>query len=149
MYCFYLCAVEVLDAVSLEERFRKALPMLTRQIEGLKLLQKTRKMSPDNENRVTNIRIFPFPFRNVCSYMPAHDSGCCPFRSYQCVRVECSQAGSLVWTRRMKMRMEMTPQPWRGRSTGPTCLRLHSEFVLKNWRGEHSPWLKLQLLFSN
>lgn len=55
-----LCAVEVLDAVSLEERFKKALPMLTRQIEGLKLLQKTRKMSPDNENRVTNIKIFPF-----------------------------------------------------------------------------------------
>uniref|UniRef100_A0A7N6BVC1 Lon N-terminal domain-containing protein n=1 Tax=Anabas testudineus TaxID=64144 RepID=A0A7N6BVC1_ANATE len=35
------------------ERFKKALPMLTRQIEGLKLLQKTRKMSPDHENRVT------------------------------------------------------------------------------------------------
>ncbi|KAF3854453.1 hypothetical protein F7725_022508 [Dissostichus mawsoni] len=28
---------------------QKALPMLTRQIEGLKLLQKTRKKSPDNE----------------------------------------------------------------------------------------------------
>uniref|UniRef100_A0A7N6B843 Lon protease homolog 2, peroxisomal n=1 Tax=Anabas testudineus TaxID=64144 RepID=A0A7N6B843_ANATE len=46
--------LQVLDAVSLEERFKKALPMLTRQIEGLKLLQKTRKMSPDHENRVTS-----------------------------------------------------------------------------------------------
>ncbi|XP_029008463.1 lon protease homolog 2, peroxisomal [Betta splendens] len=54
--------LQVLDAVSLEERFKKALPMLTRQIEGLKLLQKTRKMSPDNENRVLSVRkggVFP------------------------------------------------------------------------------------------
>ncbi|KAM4572929.1 lon protease homolog 2, peroxisomal [Odontesthes bonariensis] len=54
--------LQVLDAVSLEERFKKALPMLTRQIEGLKLLQKTRKMSPDNEKRVLSVRkggVFP------------------------------------------------------------------------------------------
>uniref|UniRef100_A0A4W6DFI8 Lon protease homolog n=1 Tax=Lates calcarifer TaxID=8187 RepID=A0A4W6DFI8_LATCA len=53
---------EVLDAVSLEERFKKALPMLTRQIEGLKLLQKTRKMGPDNDKRVLSVRkggVFP------------------------------------------------------------------------------------------
>uniref|UniRef100_A0A671VLG1 Lon peptidase 2, peroxisomal n=1 Tax=Sparus aurata TaxID=8175 RepID=A0A671VLG1_SPAAU len=55
---FYQAAVQVLDAVSLEERFKKALPMLTKQIEGLKLLQKTRKMNPDNEKRVTN-KMFP------------------------------------------------------------------------------------------
>lgn len=48
--------LQVLDAVSLEERFKKALPMLTRQIEGLKLLQKTRKISPDNEKRVLSVR---------------------------------------------------------------------------------------------
>ncbi|XP_075998267.1 lon protease homolog 2, peroxisomal [Genypterus blacodes] len=48
--------LEVLDAVSLEERFKKALPMLTRQIEGLKLLQKTRKMRPDDEKRVLLVR---------------------------------------------------------------------------------------------
>uniref|UniRef100_A0A669EX45 Lon protease homolog n=1 Tax=Oreochromis niloticus TaxID=8128 RepID=A0A669EX45_ORENI len=48
--------LQVLDALSLEERFKKALPMLTRQIEGLKLLQKTRKMSPDNEKRVTDVQ---------------------------------------------------------------------------------------------
>nr|XP_046251442.1 lon protease homolog 2, peroxisomal isoform X1 [Scatophagus argus] len=54
--------LQVLDAVSLEERFKKALPMLTRQIEGLKLLQKTRKRSPDNEKRVLSVRkggVFP------------------------------------------------------------------------------------------
>ncbi|MEQ2195349.1 Lon protease-like protein 2 [Xenoophorus captivus] len=54
--------LQVLDTVSLEERFRKALPMLTRQIEGLKLLQKTRKMSPDAEKRVLSVRkggVFP------------------------------------------------------------------------------------------
>lgn len=45
--------LQVLDAVSLEERFKMALPMLTRQIEGLKLLQKTRKAGPDNEKRGT------------------------------------------------------------------------------------------------
>uniref|UniRef100_A0AAX7UUX5 Lon N-terminal domain-containing protein n=1 Tax=Astatotilapia calliptera TaxID=8154 RepID=A0AAX7UUX5_ASTCA len=53
---FYQAAVQVLDALSLEERFKKALPMLTRQIEGLKLLQKTRKTSPDNEKRVTDVQ---------------------------------------------------------------------------------------------
>nr|XP_020460032.1 lon protease homolog 2, peroxisomal [Monopterus albus] len=54
--------LQVLDAVSLEERFKKALPMLTRQIEGLKLLQKTRKMGPDAEKRVLSVRkggVFP------------------------------------------------------------------------------------------
>ncbi|XP_059190456.1 lon protease homolog 2, peroxisomal [Centropristis striata] len=54
--------LQVLDAVSLEERFKKALPLLTRQIEGLKLLQKTRKKSPDNEKRVLSVRkdgVFP------------------------------------------------------------------------------------------
>ncbi|KAJ0069581.1 hypothetical protein NL108_010401, partial [Boleophthalmus pectinirostris] len=44
--------LQVLDAVSLEERFKMALPMLTRQIEALKLLQKTRKSNPDNEKKV-------------------------------------------------------------------------------------------------
>ncbi|KAJ0029606.1 hypothetical protein NQD34_004603 [Periophthalmus magnuspinnatus] len=45
--------LQVLDAVTLEERFKMALPMLTRQIEALKLLQKTRKGNPDNEKRVS------------------------------------------------------------------------------------------------
>uniref|UniRef100_A0A8C9Y2F7 Lon protease homolog 2, peroxisomal n=1 Tax=Sander lucioperca TaxID=283035 RepID=A0A8C9Y2F7_SANLU len=62
--------LQVLDAVTLEERFKKALPMLTRQIEGLKLIKKTRKIGPDNEKRVTNICISPFPFNNVCIDIP-------------------------------------------------------------------------------
>ncbi|XP_054631275.1 lon protease homolog 2, peroxisomal [Dunckerocampus dactyliophorus] len=54
--------LQVLDAVSLEERFKKTLPMLTRQIEGLKLLQKTRKMMPDQEKKVLTVHkggVFP------------------------------------------------------------------------------------------
>ncbi|KAG7281571.1 hypothetical protein CRUP_007605, partial [Coryphaenoides rupestris] len=43
--------LQVLDAVGLEERFRRALPLLTRQIEGLRLLQKSRKPRPDDEKR--------------------------------------------------------------------------------------------------
>ncbi|XP_041693274.1 lon protease homolog 2, peroxisomal [Coregonus clupeaformis] len=48
--------LQVLDAVSLEERFKKTLPLLTRQIEGLKLLQKTRKLRPDDDKRVLAVR---------------------------------------------------------------------------------------------
>ncbi|XP_006797456.1 lon protease homolog 2, peroxisomal isoform X1 [Neolamprologus brichardi] len=55
--------LQVLDALSLEERFKKALPMLTRQIDGLKLLQKTRKTSPDNEKRVLVRKGTVFPGR--------------------------------------------------------------------------------------
>uniref|UniRef100_A0A8B9KD26 Lon protease homolog 2, peroxisomal n=1 Tax=Astyanax mexicanus TaxID=7994 RepID=A0A8B9KD26_ASTMX len=44
--------LQVLDAIDLEERFKKTLPLLTRQIEGLKLLQKTRKLRPDDDKRV-------------------------------------------------------------------------------------------------
>ncbi|KAL3860391.1 hypothetical protein ACJMK2_010516 [Sinanodonta woodiana] len=39
----YTEKIQVLDSVDLTERFRKALPLLMRQIEGLKLLQKARK----------------------------------------------------------------------------------------------------------
>ncbi|KAM9376846.1 lon protease homolog 2, peroxisomal [Pholidichthys leucotaenia] len=55
--------LQVLDAVSLEERFKKALPMLTRQIEGLKLLQKTRKTGPDTAKRVLVRKGGVFPGR--------------------------------------------------------------------------------------
>uniref|UniRef100_A0A8C7Z121 Lon protease homolog 2, peroxisomal n=1 Tax=Oryzias sinensis TaxID=183150 RepID=A0A8C7Z121_9TELE len=51
--------LQVLDAVSLEERFRRTLPMLTRQIEGLKLLKKSRKMTPGSEKRVCYGGPFP------------------------------------------------------------------------------------------
>uniref|UniRef100_A0A8C6SV81 Lon peptidase 2, peroxisomal n=1 Tax=Neogobius melanostomus TaxID=47308 RepID=A0A8C6SV81_9GOBI len=60
---FYQAAIQVLDAVSLEERFKMALPMLTRQIEGLKLLQKTRKGGPDNEKKVASLIHKGFPSR--------------------------------------------------------------------------------------
>lgn len=45
-------SLQVLDAVSLEERFKKTLPLLSRQIEGLKLLQKTRKPRSDDDKKV-------------------------------------------------------------------------------------------------
>ena len=61
--------LKVLDALTLEERFKKALPLLNRQIEGLKLLQKTRKKSPENEKRVTSVSISAF--NKVCVYVPA------------------------------------------------------------------------------
>ncbi|XP_056273053.1 lon protease homolog 2, peroxisomal [Pseudoliparis swirei] len=48
--------LQLLDALTLEERFKKALPLLSRQIEGLKLLKKTRKSSPNNEKRVPSVR---------------------------------------------------------------------------------------------
>ncbi|XP_041964692.1 lon protease homolog 2, peroxisomal isoform X1 [Alosa sapidissima] len=54
--------LQVLDAVSLEERFKKTLPLLSRQIEGLKLLQKTRKPKPDDDKQVLSVRkggVFP------------------------------------------------------------------------------------------
>ncbi|MGH0143998.1 UNVERIFIED_CONTAM: hypothetical protein FKN15_014900 [Acipenser sinensis] len=46
----------ILDAVGLEERFKKLSPLLTQQIEGLKLLQKTRKPRQDEDKKVVAIR---------------------------------------------------------------------------------------------
>ncbi|XP_069868020.1 lon protease homolog 2, peroxisomal isoform X1 [Dipodomys merriami] len=43
--------LQILDAVSLEERFKMTIPLLVRQIEGLKLLQKTRKPKQDDDKR--------------------------------------------------------------------------------------------------
>ncbi|KAG3257337.1 lon protease homolog 2, peroxisomal [Ictidomys tridecemlineatus] len=48
--------LQILDAVSLEERFKMTIPLLVRQIEGLKLLQKTRKPKQDDDKRVIAIR---------------------------------------------------------------------------------------------
>ncbi|XP_065272543.1 lon protease homolog 2, peroxisomal isoform X2 [Emys orbicularis] len=58
---FYKYAVQILDAVSLEERFKMTIPLLVRQIEGLKLLQKTRKPKQDDDKRVVAIR----PIRRI------------------------------------------------------------------------------------
>ncbi|XP_031411257.1 lon protease homolog 2, peroxisomal-like [Meleagris gallopavo] len=48
--------LQILDAVRLEERFKMTIPLLVRQIEGLKLLQKTRKHKQDDDKRVVAIR---------------------------------------------------------------------------------------------
>ncbi|XP_059848891.1 lon protease homolog 2, peroxisomal [Hypanus sabinus] len=48
--------LQVLDAVGLEERFKKTIPLLVRQIEGLKLLQKAHKSKPSDEKKIVTIR---------------------------------------------------------------------------------------------
>ncbi|NXA80821.1 LONP2 protease, partial [Thryothorus ludovicianus] len=48
--------LQILDAVRLEERFKMTIPLLVRQIEGLKLLQKTRKSKQDDDKRVVALR---------------------------------------------------------------------------------------------
>nr|XP_056718748.1 lon protease homolog 2, peroxisomal [Euleptes europaea] len=53
--------LQILDAVGLEERFKMTIPLLVRQIEGLKLLQKTRKPKQDDDKRVVTIR----PIRRI------------------------------------------------------------------------------------
>ncbi|XP_053304912.1 lon protease homolog 2, peroxisomal [Spea bombifrons] len=53
--------LQILDAVSLEERFKVTIPLLLRQIEGLKLLQKTRNPKLDEDKRVVAIR----PLRKI------------------------------------------------------------------------------------
>ncbi|XP_053126600.1 lon protease homolog 2, peroxisomal isoform X1 [Hemicordylus capensis] len=53
--------LQILDAVGLEERFKMTIPLLVRQIEGLKLLQKTRKPKQDDDKRVVAIR----PIRRI------------------------------------------------------------------------------------
>uniref|UniRef100_A0A8D0FUN5 Lon N-terminal domain-containing protein n=1 Tax=Strix occidentalis caurina TaxID=311401 RepID=A0A8D0FUN5_STROC len=58
--------LQILDAVRLEERFKMTIPLLVRQIEGLKLLQKTRKPKQDDDKRVVAIR----PSRRI-SHIPS------------------------------------------------------------------------------
>ncbi|XP_032086555.1 lon protease homolog 2, peroxisomal isoform X2 [Thamnophis elegans] len=53
--------LQILDAVGLEARFKMTIPLLVRQIEGLKLLQKTRKHKQDDEKRIVAIR----PMRRI------------------------------------------------------------------------------------
>ncbi|KAM3828927.1 lon protease homolog 2, peroxisomal isoform 1-T1 [Vipera latastei] len=53
--------LQILDAVGLEERFKMTIPLLVRQIEGLKLLQKTRKHKQDDDKRIIAIR----PMRRI------------------------------------------------------------------------------------
>ncbi|XP_040471345.1 lon protease homolog 2, peroxisomal isoform X2 [Falco naumanni] len=58
--------LQILDAVRLEERFKMTIPLLVRQIEGLKLLQKTRKPKQDDDKRIVAIR----PNRRI-NHMPS------------------------------------------------------------------------------
>ncbi|XP_072374305.1 lon protease homolog 2, peroxisomal [Scyliorhinus torazame] len=62
--------LQILDAVGLEERFKKTIPLLVRQIEGLKLLQKTRKSKPNDEKRIVAIR--PIRRNNQLLGRPLH-----------------------------------------------------------------------------
>lgn len=48
--------LQILDAVRLEERFKVTIPLLLRQIEGLKLLHKTRNPKIDDDKRIIAIR---------------------------------------------------------------------------------------------
>ncbi|XP_056381611.1 lon protease homolog 2, peroxisomal [Hyla sarda] len=48
--------LQILDAVGLEERFKVTIPLLLRQIEGLKLLHKTRNPKIDSDKRIVAIR---------------------------------------------------------------------------------------------
>ncbi|XP_071973262.1 lon protease homolog 2, peroxisomal [Engystomops pustulosus] len=48
--------LQILDAVGLEERYKVTIPLLLRQIEGLKLLHKTRNPKIDDEKRIVAIR---------------------------------------------------------------------------------------------
>ncbi|XP_073411090.1 lon protease homolog 2, peroxisomal [Dendrobates tinctorius] len=48
--------LQILEAVELEERFKVTIPLLLRQIEGLKLLHKTRNPKLDDDKRIIAIR---------------------------------------------------------------------------------------------
>ncbi|XP_067905484.1 lon protease homolog 2, peroxisomal [Heterodontus francisci] len=62
--------LQILDAVGIEERFKKTIPLLVRQIEGLKLLQKTRRSKPYDEKRIVAIR--PIRRNNQVPGRPLH-----------------------------------------------------------------------------
>lgn len=123
-----MCCCQVLDALDLEERFKKALPLLTRQIEGLKLLQKTRKLRPDDDKRV-GLHLFyphlspPPHLLFLSTLIPLH-LRCCPS-----VKAVCFPAVSSLWRRKATMRMVMIRLHWRGRSKLHLCQRLHCVFV--------------------
>ncbi|XP_039208377.1 lon protease homolog 2, peroxisomal [Crotalus tigris] len=53
--------LQILDAIGLEERFKMTIPLLVRQIKGLKLLQNTRKHKQDDDKRIVAIR----PMRRI------------------------------------------------------------------------------------
>lgn len=119
--------MKVLDAVSLEERFRTALPMLTRQIEGLKLLRKSKKWGPDSEKVVSH-------FYPPTGFNWAANGGSLLFapRCYRCVKVASSQARTLPSTGKTKTKIATTLRSWRGKSVRPTCPTLLLKFASRS-----------------
>ncbi|KAI8501413.1 Lon protease-like protein 2 [Branchiostoma belcheri] len=53
--------LKVLDAVDLRERFEKTLPLLLRQIEGLRLLQNSKQQGNKKNREISNVRIVVKP----------------------------------------------------------------------------------------
>ncbi|XP_019638837.1 PREDICTED: lon protease homolog 2, peroxisomal-like [Branchiostoma belcheri] len=53
--------LQVLDAVDLRERFEKTLPLLLRQIEGLRLLQNSKQQGNKKNREISNVRIVVKP----------------------------------------------------------------------------------------
>ena len=94
--------LQILDAVSLEERFKMTIPLLVRQIEGLKLLQKTRKHKQDDDKRVIAIR---------------------PREGLHTSQV-------LQWTK-MRMKITVTLSCWRKRYGHPACQNRPTKSVSK------------------
>lgn len=130
---FWMCCCQVLDAVDLEERFKKALPLLTRQIEGLKLLQKTRKLRPDDDKRVgQHLFLFLHSFHNFLLY---HWVLLLSPRCWPSVKVVCSQVVSSRWMRRWKMKMVMTMFCWRRRWRQQLCQKQHCACVSRSSGG--------------
>ncbi|KAF1387237.1 hypothetical protein PFLUV_G00103280 [Perca fluviatilis] len=104
--------LQVLDAVTLEERFKKALPMLTRQIEGLKLIKKTRKIGPDNEKRVLSVRkggVFPGRQFNLDEEDEDEDGDDTAALERKVHRAEMSEAALRVCLKELK-RLKKMPQ---------------------------------------
>lgn len=113
----------MLDAVDLEERLRTVLPLLTRQIEALKLLQ-TRRLGPDAAAKVSALCS-----ASAAKPRPSAHAASPPLRYQRGGGAEPSRVSGLAWTGPMRMRTEMTRLSWRRRSRAPTCLKLLSESV--------------------
>lgn len=132
----------MLNAIDLEERFKKTLPMLTRQIEGLKLLQKTRKPRPDDEKRVGLSGLSIHSPSHHLHLLPTDDLS--PVTALSCrywlsVKAACSPAGSSLLRRKVRMRMAMTWPCWRGRWTRQQCPSLLYVYAWKNSSGMYGP----------
>lgn len=83
--------MKVLEAVSLEERFKAALSLLTKQIDGLQLLQKTKKRTPRSDKRVSRRSVSQHPFSfttpnsrlTSAQVLPMRKSGVIPLEQFK------------------------------------------------------------------